>query len=115
MFMLVAVLRSARAQDRSRGYIAPPRSCAFHGGLFSRVAAFLLSPRRMEGICLGIVAVLLPPLAVASVRGAFTPSFWVSVLLTLIGWLPGQVYALYIVCTNRRIVAAETDFIAAAV
>jgi uncharacterized membrane protein YqaE (UPF0057 family) len=57
----------------------------------SRIASALL---------LGIAAVLLPPLAVAIKRGVFTPSFWLCVLLTLIGWLPGQVYALYVVCVK---------------
>jgi uncharacterized membrane protein YqaE (UPF0057 family) len=57
----------------------------------SRVASALL---------LGIAAVLLPPLAVAIKRGVFTTSWWLSVLLTLIGWLPGQVYALYVVCVK---------------
>jgi uncharacterized membrane protein YqaE (UPF0057 family) len=53
-------------------------------------------------LLLGIAAVLLPPLAVAIKRGVFTVSFWLCLLLTLLGWLPGQVYALYIVCVDPR-------------
>ena len=61
------------------------------------------APRGLPGyvlLVLGIAAVLLPPLAVAIKRGVFTTSWWLSVLLTLIGWLPGQVYALYVVCVK---------------
>ena len=40
-----------------------------------------------------IAAVLLPPLGVFLARG-LTPAFWVSVLLTLLGWVPGVIFAL---------------------
>lgn len=58
-------------------------------------------------LCLGVAAVLLPPLAVALTRGVFTVSFWLCVLLTLVGWLPGQVYALYVVCIDPRVRSSE--------
>ena len=49
-------------------------------------------------ILLIILAILLPPLAVALFegigKGIKTP-FWLDVLLTLLGWLPGVVYALW--------------------
>lgn len=48
-----------------------------------------------------IAAILLPPLAVFLVHGLHR-EFWISVLLTLIGFLPGAGYALYIVLLNRR-------------
>jgi len=40
-----------------------------------------------------ICAVLLPPLGVFLARG-LCPAFWVSVVLTLIGWVPGVLFAL---------------------
>jgi uncharacterized membrane protein YqaE (UPF0057 family) len=40
-----------------------------------------------------IAAVLLPPLGVFLARG-FGPAFWIDVVLTLIGWVPGVVFAL---------------------
>ena len=49
-------------------------------------------------ILLIILAIILPPLAVALFegigKGIKTP-FWLDVLLTLLGWLPGVVYALW--------------------
>ncbi|MFL5731420.1 MAG: YqaE/Pmp3 family membrane protein [Cytophagaceae bacterium] len=39
-----------------------------------------------------IIAILLPPLAVYLVDGISTP-FWIDVILTLLLWLPGAVYA----------------------
>ncbi|PTQ13062.1 YqaE/Pmp3 family membrane protein [Sphingomonas oleivorans] len=42
-----------------------------------------------------IAAILLPPLGLFLVRG-ITPAFWISVLLTLIGWLPGVIFTLVV-------------------
>ena len=42
-----------------------------------------------------IAAVLLPPLGVFLARGLGS-EFWVTTLLTLIGWLPGVIFALVI-------------------
>ncbi|WP_299337048.1 YqaE/Pmp3 family membrane protein [uncultured Psychroserpens sp.] len=42
-----------------------------------------------------ILSLLLPPLAVALKHGLGT-EFLISLLLTLIGWLPGVIYAFYI-------------------
>ena len=44
-------------------------------------------------ILLVIFAIILPPLAVVLVDGLRGP-FWLSILLTLIFWLPGFIYAL---------------------
>ncbi len=41
-----------------------------------------------------ILAILLPPLPVAMKKGLGGP-FWLCLLLTLIGWLPGVIYAFY--------------------
>ena len=43
-----------------------------------------------------IAAVLLPPLAIFLVRG-LGPAFWIGVLATLIGWVPGVLFALLVV------------------
>lgn len=40
-----------------------------------------------------VAAILLPPLGVFLARG-ITPAFWLTVVLTLVGWLPGAVIAL---------------------
>lgn len=49
-----------------------------------------------------VAAILLPPLGVFLARG-ITPAFWLTVLLTLIGWLPGAVMALALLLIPDRI------------
>jgi uncharacterized membrane protein YqaE (UPF0057 family) len=47
-----------------------------------------------------IVAILLPPLAVALSVGC-NKDFFINLLLTLLGYIPGIIHALYIVFTRR--------------
>ncbi|MBC3847099.1 YqaE/Pmp3 family membrane protein [Winogradskyella echinorum] len=42
-----------------------------------------------------ILSILLPPLAVFLKHGLKT-EFLISVILTIIGWLPGVIYAFYV-------------------
>lgn len=49
-----------------------------------------------------IAAILLPPLGIFLSRG-LTPAFWVSVLLTVIGWVPGVIFALALLFAPERI------------
>lgn len=49
-----------------------------------------------------IAAVLLPPLGVFLSRG-ITPAFWLTVVLTVIGWFPGMVLALALLFVPERI------------
>ncbi len=44
-----------------------------------------------------ILAILLPPLAVYLHQGEINNKFWISLLLTLLFWLPGVIYALLVV------------------
>ena len=53
-----------------------------------------------------IAALFLPPLGVFLVRG-LTGAFWISVLLTLLGFVPGLAFALYTVLTDRSTVPAH--------
>jgi uncharacterized membrane protein YqaE (UPF0057 family) len=48
-------------------------------------------------LLLVILAILLPPLAVYLHENALNGKFWLSVLLTLLFWLPGVIYALIVV------------------
>ena len=48
-------------------------------------------------ILLCILAILLPPLAVYLHQGEINTKFWISLLLTLLFWLPGVIYALIVV------------------
>lgn len=49
-----------------------------------------------------IAAILLPPLALFLTRG-ITPAFWLSVALTLVGYVPGAIFALVAVLFPRYI------------
>ncbi len=43
-----------------------------------------------------ILAILLPPLGVALATG-INKTFWINVLLTILGYLPGIIHAVYII------------------
>lgn len=47
---------------------------------------------RRPGIGAIIAAILLPPLGIFLTRG-IGAAFWIGIVLTLIGWLPGVVFA----------------------
>jgi len=61
-----------------------------------------MSRRRGTGggnICMYILAILLPPLAVFFESGC-GGAFCVNVILTMIGWIPGIIHAFYIIMTR---------------
>lgn len=43
-----------------------------------------------------VCAVFLPPLAVL-LKVGFTTHFWINVILTVLGFVPGQIHALWVV------------------
>jgi len=47
-----------------------------------------------------VAAILLPPLGIFLARGLGT-EFWIGTALTLVGWLPGAVYALVTILRPR--------------
>lgn len=63
----------------------------------------IIGPRPAGGaLALAIVAaVLLPPLGIFLDRG-IGPTFWIGVVLTLIGFLPGLLFALYTILLAPR-------------
>lgn len=52
-------------------------------------------------LLLVIIAILLPPLAVALHEGGINSRFWIDLLLTLLFYLPGLIYALVIILGNN--------------
>lgn len=46
-----------------------------------------------------ILAIILPPLGVFTQVG-LTKHFWINVVLTILGFVPGIVHALYIILTR---------------
>ena len=53
-------------------------------------------------ILLAILAILLPPLAVFLYTEEVGTKFWISVILTLLLWLPGVIYALLVITGNAK-------------
>ena len=53
--------------------------------------------RETDQVLLIILCILLPPLAVYLKEDEINSKFWISLLLTLLFWLPGVVYALLVV------------------
>lgn len=47
-----------------------------------------------------ILAILLPPLAVYLHEGVINSKFWIDLLLTLLFYIPGMIYALIVVTKN---------------
>ncbi|KAG2172163.1 hypothetical protein INT44_005534 [Umbelopsis vinacea] len=45
--------------------------------------------------CLIVIILLLPPLGVFLMRGC-GPDFWINVILTVLGYIPGHVHAFYV-------------------
>jgi len=48
-------------------------------------------------VLLAILAILLPPLAVYLHENAINTKFWISLLLYLLFWIPGVIYALFVI------------------
>ena len=59
----------------------------------------------MWTLILIILAIFLPPLAVFLMAG-LGRDFWINLILTLLGWLPGSVHAIYLIVSRSEAVAA---------
>lgn len=46
-----------------------------------------------------ILSVLLPPLGVAMQVGVNDKHFWINIALTIMGYLPGVIHAIYIIAS----------------
>ncbi|KAH9444196.1 hypothetical protein MJO28_013522 [Puccinia striiformis f. sp. tritici] len=53
-------------------------------------------PLIQSDICKIILAIVLPPLGVFLERGCVA-DFWINILLTILGYIPGIIHALYII------------------
>lgn len=61
-----------------------------------------------DTLLLVILAILLPPLAVYLHQGEINSKFWIALLLTLLFWLPGVIYALIVILGDGT-VKAKTE------
>jgi uncharacterized membrane protein YqaE (UPF0057 family) len=48
-----------------------------------------------------IAALILPPLA-AFMQVGLGMHFWLNIILTLFGWIPGLIHALYLILTDVK-------------
>lgn len=55
-----------------------------------------MAPPTSTDIVRLILAIILPPVGVAMQVG-FTTQFWINLLLTLLGYLPGVIHAVWII------------------
>ncbi|BFU24741.1 hypothetical protein EHI8A_046820 [Entamoeba histolytica HM-1:IMSS-B] len=49
----------------------------------------------------GLIAIILPPLPILIMR-KFKKEFWISLVLCLLFWVPGIIYAEYYICNHFR-------------
>jgi uncharacterized membrane protein YqaE (UPF0057 family) len=56
----------------------------------------------MLTLVLVILAIILPPLAVFMMTG-LNRDFWINLILTILGWLPGTIHAIYLILTRPAI------------
>ena len=49
-----------------------------------------------SGILMVLLAVIVPPLAVV-IKVGISTQFWINVILTILGFVPGQLHALWVV------------------
>jgi uncharacterized membrane protein YqaE (UPF0057 family) len=52
------------------------------------------------GIIEIILAIFIPPLAVA-LRYGLSSAFWINLLLTILGLVPGKIHAFYVLTKNK--------------
>ena len=55
--------------------------------------AFFQAPASEEKLLYCLLAILLPPLAVALWEDGITINFWLDILFTLLFWIPGIIFA----------------------
>ena len=56
-------------------------------------------PVTFSDICKVLLAIILPPLGVFLEVG-IGADFWINILLTILGYIPGIIHALYIIVTR---------------
>ena len=55
----------------------------------------------MANLLLVIVALFCPPLAVAIKLEDLSTHFWINLCLTILGWFPGVIHALFVILSEK--------------
>eukprot|EP01126_Amoeba_proteus_P006021 TRINITY_DN12089_c0_g1_i4.p1 TRINITY_DN12089_c0_g1~~TRINITY_DN12089_c0_g1_i4.p1 ORF type:complete len:156 (+),score=23.83 TRINITY_DN12089_c0_g1_i4:55-468(+) len=61
----------------------------------------ILGEKLLRRIGWSVLAAILPPIVVGLKEGWDNRSFWISLVLTILCWFPGMLYAWYIIWTYR--------------
>lgn len=80
------------APVRGTHFAAPPR-------VNSIVCTSVVQKEAFVDVLRVILSILLPPLGVFLQVG-IGPHFWINILLTLLGYIPGIVHAIWIIATR---------------
>lgn len=59
------------------------------------------SSRRVDDVVLAILCLFIPPLAVYLYEGGITRRFWINLILTLLGGLPGIIHAFVVIFAGK--------------
>lgn len=71
-------------------------------GVIRKLIRKQVEAEKTELALLLILAVLVPPLAVFLKEGQINSRFWISLLLTLLFWLPGVIYTMLVILSPRQ-------------
>ena len=89
-----------RAPARNRGVRPRPASAARHPGRAGTRVAPTVEPEATMDIVRLIAAIFVPPLGVFLQEGLHK-RFWINVLLTLLGYFPGLIHAVYVIAKHE--------------
>lgn len=56
-----------------------------------------------------LLGLLLPPVGVFFTVG-FGPTLWINILLTLLGWLPGSIHAVWVILKHDEVLHREGGY-----
>ncbi len=56
-----------------------------------------------------LIGFLLPPVGVFLTTG-FGPTLWINILLTLLGWLPGSIHAIWVIIKQEELLNREGGY-----
>jgi uncharacterized membrane protein YqaE (UPF0057 family) len=56
-----------------------------------------------------LIGLLLPPVGVFLTVG-FGPTLWINILLTLLGWFPGSIHAVWVIIKHEEMLNREGGY-----
>ncbi|WZZ32794.1 hypothetical protein YC2023_016195 [Brassica napus] len=93
-------VRSQLAAEQSRCFKLELEVAEDHKSSSSKI--LLKMPSKCEILCEILIAILLPPLGVCLSRGCCTVEFLICLVLTIVRYVPGIIYALYVIVFQKQ-------------